>query len=193
MDSLSISVFHHCSLRIRHVSAETASSVFTTNTSGQRRIIMVQSILATSSCSAIMYGQGLLVGLAGRMFCHVGLQAATTENSSYRVCQSYWQNTNVLHVCLFRSFWQRRGTSPHCGCLSEDCLQQPLYLWTDAVCDETCRGVLWISRRIFLTRIINVLFQPYLTHCFRTHVDVSASTSYILYMRSSISNLFCTE
>jgi hypothetical protein len=35
---LNISLFHQCSSQMRHVSVEMESSVFTTNTSGQRRI-----------------------------------------------------------------------------------------------------------------------------------------------------------
>jgi hypothetical protein len=58
---LNISLFHRCSLQTSHVSVEMASSTFTTDTSGQRRILMVQSILDTSSSSALMCGQGLLV------------------------------------------------------------------------------------------------------------------------------------
>jgi hypothetical protein len=38
---LSISLFHQCSLQMRHVSVETPLSIFTTNTSGQRRILIV--------------------------------------------------------------------------------------------------------------------------------------------------------
>jgi hypothetical protein len=58
---LSISSFHQCSLQMRHILVQTASSIFTTNISGKRRILMVQTILDTSSSSALMCGQGLLV------------------------------------------------------------------------------------------------------------------------------------
>jgi hypothetical protein len=52
-----------CSLRIRHVSVQTSSSIFTTSTRGQRRILMVQSILDTSNSSALMCGYCLLVAV----------------------------------------------------------------------------------------------------------------------------------
>jgi hypothetical protein len=46
---------------MRYISLETASSVFTTNTSGHKRILMVESILDSCSSSALMCGQGFLV------------------------------------------------------------------------------------------------------------------------------------
>jgi hypothetical protein len=41
-----------------HIAVEMASSVFTTNTSRQWRILIVQSILDTSSSSALICGKG---------------------------------------------------------------------------------------------------------------------------------------
>jgi hypothetical protein len=38
---LSYSLFHLCSLQMRYVSVKTASSIFTTNVSVQRRILML--------------------------------------------------------------------------------------------------------------------------------------------------------
>jgi hypothetical protein len=38
---LSIHLFHQCCLQMSQVSAEMASSIFTTNTSGQRRILIL--------------------------------------------------------------------------------------------------------------------------------------------------------
>jgi hypothetical protein len=58
---LSISLFLQRSIQMTHASVEMASPVFTTNTSGRRRILMVQSILDTSSSSALMSGEGILV------------------------------------------------------------------------------------------------------------------------------------
>jgi hypothetical protein len=39
-----------------------------------------------------MCGQGFLVIIwQVRMFCYIGLQATTTQISSYTICQSYWK------------------------------------------------------------------------------------------------------
>jgi hypothetical protein len=49
---LGIPLLHQCWFQIKRVSVEMASSLFITNTSGQRRVLMVQSILDTRSSSA---------------------------------------------------------------------------------------------------------------------------------------------
>jgi hypothetical protein len=80
---LGMSLFHHCSLQMRHVLTKTASSIFTTNTSGQKRIL---------SSSPLMCGQELLViAWLARMFCHFSLHATTTEISPYMISESYWK------------------------------------------------------------------------------------------------------
>jgi hypothetical protein len=56
---LGILLFHQLFLQKKQVSAHTTSSVFTTNTSGQRRIHIVSFVLNFSVSSALMCGQGL--------------------------------------------------------------------------------------------------------------------------------------
>jgi hypothetical protein len=70
-------------VQARQVSAETASSVFTTSTSGQRKIHSRRQQVFIIIC-----GQGLLV-----IMCvgHIGLQATTAGISSWLFPQSYWK------------------------------------------------------------------------------------------------------
>jgi hypothetical protein len=67
-----------------------------------------------------------------------------------------------LMPCVYSSCWQRKGTSPsHCGCLS-DSLHLPRHLWTDeAVHDDMCRGVHWISWKTFWTLVIRGARRKY--------------------------------
>jgi hypothetical protein len=57
---LSISLFRQCSLEMRHVSLHTASSIFTTNTSGQRIVLAVWSILRTRTVHSITVSAGIV-------------------------------------------------------------------------------------------------------------------------------------
>jgi hypothetical protein len=53
---------------------------------------MVQSILDTSSSSALMCGRGFLVTVwYARMLYHIGLRATTADTLSYMICRSYWK------------------------------------------------------------------------------------------------------
>jgi hypothetical protein len=68
---------------------------------------------------------GIVDDWYGRMFYHIGLQATTTEISSYVICQSYW---NMYH-------WQ----SEH------ECVTCVMVLWHIlAVLSNTCHGR-WIG------------------------------------------------
>jgi hypothetical protein len=77
---------------MRHISVEIASSIFATTTSRQRRILAVYSILDTSSSSALMCGQGLLVLVwQAHMFYHISLETTISKISLHMICQSYWK------------------------------------------------------------------------------------------------------
>jgi hypothetical protein len=87
------------------------------------------------------------------MFCHIGLQATTTETYSYMICQNYWkvyrrQSEQDIHArqiwilwiftswdtwkyCVCSSRWQTGGTSAsQCGCPS-DYPKLPRHVWKD--------------------------------------------------------------
>jgi hypothetical protein len=105
----------------------------------------------TSSGSTLMCEQGLLVNVwQARMFCHIGLQAPTTEISSHMMWQSYrkmyhWQSTNVVHAWLcsgtfshaardvlnntYHDRWIGRGGPTAWPTSSPDLFPPVLYLW----------------------------------------------------------------
>jgi hypothetical protein len=52
-----------------------------------RELQLKEYCVDTSSSSALLCGQELLL----TVWCHIGLQATTTEISSYMIWQSYWK------------------------------------------------------------------------------------------------------
>jgi hypothetical protein len=83
-----------------------ASQHPTSNTSGQRTILVVQFILQTSRISVIMCGQCVLATLWGvRLFYHIGFRKSlrfplTSFVKAIERCTTRCQRTNVLHAWL---------------------------------------------------------------------------------------------
>jgi hypothetical protein len=78
-----------------------------------------------------MCGQCLLVIVwKARMFCHIGLQATTTdfEISSYMICQSYWKlyHWQSEHECGICIQWCSGTLQPRCARCSQSPLSWPM-------------------------------------------------------------------